>query len=260
LRCPPLWCYDDDMPSITRFLRNRYLAARLLLGDPSGYRTLTRIRRDRLTFLGKAALVELYETVRQVEQAQLPGVLVEMGCALGGSALAIAQAKTQTRSLFLFDVFDMIPPPSPRDGADAHARYAEITAGRADGIEGKEYYGYQTDLLDRVIETFHGYGFAPKPHQIHFVQGTYETTLAHYLNEPVALAHIDCDWYDSVTVCLEEIAPRLVVGGTLVIDDYFEWSGCRQAVDDYFADKQDQFIFRTRSRLHITRRADPTSD
>ena len=30
-------------------------------------------------------------------------------------------------------------------------------------------------------------------------------------------------------------------GGVLVIDDYDSWSGCRRAVDEYFADKKDRF-------------------
>ena len=73
-------------------------------------------------------------------------------------------------------------------------------------------------------------------------------------DEPVALAHIDGDWYNSVKVCLDRIAPRLVPGGVLVIDDYDAWSGCRKAVDEWFAGKDDRFEFVRRERLHIERR------
>jgi asparagine synthase (glutamine-hydrolysing) len=40
----------------------------------------------------------------------------------------------------------------------------------------------------------------------------------------------------------------------LIIDDYYTWSGCRKAVDDYFADKKDGFGFCNKSRLHIIRK------
>jgi asparagine synthase (glutamine-hydrolysing) len=54
-----------------------------------------------------------------------------------------------------------------------------------------------------------------------------------HVSEPVALAHIDGDWYRSVMTCLRRIEPNLVPGGTLVIDDYRAWSGCKRAVDEY---------------------------
>jgi O-methyltransferase len=38
-----------------------------------------------------------------------------------------------------------------------------------------------------------------------------------------------------------------------VIDDYDRWSGCRKAVDEYFANKHDGYSFIRRSRLHIVR-------
>ena len=56
--------------------------------------------------------------------------------------------------------------------------------------------------------------------------------------------------------------PRLVPGGVLIIDDYSldntgnvdGYSGCRAAVDEYFADKRAAFEFEVRSRVHIVRR------
>ena len=84
-----------------------------------------------------------------------------------------------------------------------------------------------------------------------FFQGLFQDTL--HPAGPVALAHIDGDWYASVMTCLERIVPVLIPGGTLVIDDYHHWSGCRKAVDEYFADRRDQFAFVERSRLHIVR-------
>jgi asparagine synthase (glutamine-hydrolysing) len=72
------------------------------------------------------------------------------------------------------------------------------------------------------------------------------------VDEPVALAHVDGDWYQSTMVCLERIAPHLVEGGGIVIDDYFMWSGCREAVDEYFADRSGHLV-EHRAKVHIVR-------
>ena len=38
----------------------------------------------------------------------------------------------------------------------------------------------------------------------------------------------------------------------MVIDDYFMWSGCRTAVDEFLAGR-DEFRFERRSKLHVVR-------
>ena len=87
-------------------------------------------------------------------------------------------------------------------------------------------------------------------HNVELVRGLFEDTIR--LDEPVALAHLDGDWYESTMTCLTRIAPLLVSGGRIVLDDYYTWSGCRRAVDEYFADREG-FQFEHRSRLHVVR-------
>jgi asparagine synthase (glutamine-hydrolysing) len=150
----------------------------------------------------------------------------------------------------------MIPPPSERDGNDVHERYRVIAAGQATGIDGQPYYGYEDDLSDQVTATFSSMGCDVERHNVRMVQGSYAETLAPAgLDTSVALAHIDCDWYESVLTCLNAVAPRLSVGGIIVIDDYDSWSGCRSAVDEYFSTPRGNgFEFVRRERLHIIRR------
>jgi O-methyltransferase len=73
------------------------------------------------------------------------------------------------------------------------------------------------------------------------VPGRVEETLAFDLPDQIALLRLDTDWYESTKVSLEQLYPRLVPGGVLIIDDYGHWQGCRKAVDDYFY-KTDQKI------------------
>jgi asparagine synthase (glutamine-hydrolysing) len=232
-------------------LSNRYKLVRLRLSDSAGYSRVQCVRNRRLTYLSTSALLDLYWQVRGAELSARRGVLIEAGVALGGSAIVMASAKAPQRHLFLYDTFGMIPPPSGRDGQDAQERYHEIAMGAARGIRGDAYYGYEDDLLPKVRASFASCSLDPGDHNVRFVQGLYKETLT--VSEPVALAHVDSDWYDSVLVCLERIVPYLVKGGVLIIDDYEEWSGCRRAVDEYFRGRRDGFEFQMKSRLHIVR-------
>lgn len=237
-------------PARARFARRR----------PDVAEVIRRVRAERLTYLGADSLQELAEAV--IESTDLPGTIVEAGTALGGSGIVLAAAKEQQRPMRLYDVFGMIPPPSDRDGGDVHARYEAIAAGASKGIDGDTYYGYHEELLGEVRANFARLGFAPEHHNIEFIEGYYQDTMRGGIDLPVAIAHIDCDWYESVMTCLEALTPSLVVGGRLVFDDYGTWSGCTLAVDEFFArpENADQFEWlQNRTRLHIRRIADAES-
>jgi Macrocin-O-methyltransferase (TylF) len=209
------------------------------------------VRKRHLTYLGYDALSDLERTVRRLEAEKVPGIIVEAGCALGGSAVVLGMTKQPDRPLHVYDVFGMIPPPSELDGADIHARYQTIVKGESSGIGGDRYYGYTDDLRHKVANTLRSFGLDLEACRIDLVQGLFQDTLQ--IDGPVALAHIDADWYESVRTCLERIEPHLSPGGVLVIDDYDHWSGCRKAVDEYFANKRDRYSFIRCSRLHIVR-------
>jgi O-methyltransferase len=228
----------------------KYRLQRLLRGGTP--EIARRVRAKKLTYLSKRALDDLYYSVRKLEAKDIEGAIIEAGCALGGSAIVLAAAKTPERALYVYDVFGMIPPPSDADGEDVHQRYEEIAAGKSAGIQGDAYYGYEENLLDKVRNSFADCGVPAEQNRVQLVEGLFEDTLR--VDGPVALAHIDGDWYQSVMTCLQRIEPHLQPGGSLVIDDYQSWSGCRKAVDEYFADKQEKYRFVMKARLHIVRR------
>lgn len=214
--------------------------------------TVRQVRKRRLTYLGYDALSDLERAVHRLDAAGVPGIIVEAGCALGGSTVVLGLAKRPDRPLRAYDVFGLIPPPSEVDGDDVQARYRAVVQGESRGIGGDKYYGYEDNLRDKVANTLRSFGLDLEARRIELIQGLFQDTLL--LEEPVALAHIDADWYESVRTCVERIEPRLSRGGVLVIDDYDHWSGCRRAVDEYFADKRDRYQFVRRARLHIIRR------
>jgi O-methyltransferase len=220
------------------------------LRRPDVRRSIEGVRAKRLSFLSPEKLMDLADAVIDAERQGLAGAVVEAGTALGGSAIVLASAKSTDRPMWIFDAFGMIPPPSEQDGPDVHARYEEIASGKSAGLSEDLYYGYRTDLLGEVRRSFVEFGLTPESHNVTFVKGCYEETM--HIDFPVAVAHIDCDWYESVSTCLEAIEPWLVPGGRFVIDDYFSWSGCAKAVDEFFAGRAG-YTFVQKGRLHIVK-------
>jgi asparagine synthase (glutamine-hydrolysing) len=220
--------------------------------DSSSFHVVRRVRKEKLSYLDTPALLDLHSRVAQLERDRRPGIIIEAGCALGGSAMVITAAKNPSRAFYVYDAFGMIPPPSSRDGRDAHERYAQIATGTSGGIKGDPYYGYEQDLFERVKKTFDAFDYPLDQNNILLVKGLFSDTLL--VAEPVALAHLDCDWYDSVMTCLQRIVPHLVRGGALILDDYDDWSGCRAAIDDFFRGRESEFEFVFHSRLHVIRK------
>jgi len=205
-----------------------------------------------LSYSEREVLVELAKTALEIERDRVPGIFVEAGCALGGSALVLAAAKAKTRPFLVYDVFGMIPPPSERDGQDVHERYKVIASGKATGIGDQQYYGYEKNLAEKVKKTFENFQIPITNNNIELIQGLYKDIMI--IKQQVALAHIDCDWYESVLTCLTRIEPMNVSGGTIIIDDYYAWSGCTEAVDSYFAKRPgNSYRFMRKRRLHIVK-------
>ncbi len=244
--------YSRCLLRINTMLNNLYRHAKRSLLTRALPPVIRSVRAESLTYLDDTALEDLYNEVRALETEGRDGILIEAGCALGGSAIVIATAKSPQRPFFVYDVFDMIPAPSEHDDPDVHERYDVIRSGQSEGIGGHKYYGYEENLLNIVIDNFRRHRVPVDANSVHLIQGPFEERLR--VTEPVALAHIDGDWYESVMTSLQRIEPHLTQRGVLVIDDYDAWSGCRKAVDQYFSDKRDRYQFIRKARLHIVPR------
>lgn len=199
--------------------------------SPADRELIARIRSKNLTYLSDSKLASLTNTCRAIEESNLPGIFLEAGCALGGSTILIASLKRAERPLFTYDVFGMIPPPTNEDTQDVHDRYQTIVEGKSKGIGGDKYYGYEEDLYEIVQSNLKSFGIDCEKQCVSLVQGLLQDTMT--IDSPVAFAHIDVDWYDPVKTSLERIFPYLTLGGSIILDDYHDWGGCRKATDEY---------------------------
>ena len=213
---------------------------------------IARIRDDKLSYCGKPKLENIAEAVLAVRQAGIRGDYLEAGVALGGSAILLSKIKPKEAKLTLYDVFGMIPAPGENDGEDAHKRYEEIRSGQSAGLGGMTYYGYVENLIDVVKRNLCDAGLNLEFDKIECVPGLFEDTLRP--TAPIAFAHVDCDWFDSVKVCIDRISPHLSKGGIIIFDDYSSYSGCRSAVDEWLEkDIRFERLFHRRS-LAVVRR------
>ncbi|MDK1494620.1 TylF/MycF/NovP-related O-methyltransferase [Sinorhizobium sp. 7-81] len=87
-------------------------------------------------------------------------------------------------------------------------------------------------------------------------KGLFEHTLPAAGIENIAFVHIDCDWYDPVSYCLNSLADRISPHGVILIDDYHDYEGCRTATNEFlrarpdFAFEDGENVILRRTRLN----------
>jgi 4-amino-4-deoxy-L-arabinose transferase-like glycosyltransferase len=174
------------------------------------------------TMLSYPRMSLLHDLARRLEETRLPGSIVECGSWNGGSAglMAFPSRGRPERQVWLFDSWEGLPAPAH---SDVHC------SGRA-GEKG-EASGSEAAVLRLLFQRL-----KLEPARIHLVKGWFRETMPSRkaLVGPIALLHLDCDWYESVKYCLEEWYDQVQESGFVVIDDYGEWQGCRRAVDEFF--------------------------
>lgn len=203
--------------------------------------TARSVQRDGLTYLPDEKFRRIESAVLRILERQVPGDIVEFGIALGGSAIVLAEMSSGSgRDFHGFDLFGMIPEPtSVKDDVKSKERYKVIASGKSEGINGSLYYGYRSDLYEEVCASFRRYGLSVDGKRIVLHKGLFEDTLPQYKRGMIAFAHVDCDWYDPVTFCLDNIADRIAHGGAIILDDYNDYGGCRTATHEFLARRHD---------------------
>jgi O-methyltransferase len=178
----------------------------------------------------------LCHAVRYVTKHNIPGDIVECGVWRGGSMMAAALTllgeHDLTRTLYLFDTFEGMPPPADIDRAAGSGRSASLLLEEAD--ESSLIWAHA--LLEDVCANLASTNYPAD--RIRFIRGRVEDTIPTEAPEKIAVLRLDTDWYASTRHELIHLYPRLSVGGVLVIDDYGHWEGARKAVDEYINDNR----------------------
>lgn len=178
-------------------------------------------------------LLALDEAIDYITRQQINGAVVECGVWRGGSSMMMAKALlkrgVQSRSVYLYDTYEGMSEPTADDislhGSQAEKKYdSTIKDGHSDWC-----YASIEDVRQNMEST--GYS----ADSIHYVKGKVEDTIPSTIPEKIAILRLDTDWYESTKHEMEQLYPRLVSGGVLIIDDYGHWQGAKKAIEEYFA-------------------------
>lgn len=185
----------------------------------------------------------VYSAVRHIAGSGIPGAIVECGVWRGGCMMLAAltmQKEMEERQIFLFDTFAGMTKPTERDtgpgGLEAIAmwrRHRQVDGGDWLAVPLEEVRSNlaQTDYPESLLT---------------FVQGDVLETIPKEAPDEIALLRLDTDWYESTRHELEHLYPRLAPGGVLIVDDYGQWRGAKDAVDEYLSTLDDPpFMMRT---------------
>jgi O-methyltransferase len=204
----PLGELYDIAPSVRELpeLRDYRRAARLWRALRAGGYTMIGCRRGRT----------LRRLARDCDANGVPGALVDCGTYNGGSAVMMSTG-APGRDVFAFDSFEGLPEAGPRDPERAHGWTGRLPASE-----------------EKVQEAFRRFA---RPERLNVVKGWFEDTFPGAAERigSVAVLHADGDWYESIKLTLETFYPRVSSGGYVVIDDYNDWQGAKEAVDEYRA-------------------------
>ena len=170
---------------------------------------------------GNKRLQNIQTLAEDIFTNNTPGDFIETGVWRGGSCIfmsAILRAYGITdRSVYVCDSFEGLPPPKeheyPADRGDTHHTAPFLAVG-----------------LEQVQTNFEGYDLLTD--QVKFVKGWFSDTLPTLEVEKLALLRLDGDMYESTIVALENLYPKLSVGGYVIVDDY-GLPNCRRAIADY---------------------------
>ena len=170
---------------------------------------------------GNKRLQNIQTLAEDIFDNNIPGDFIETGVWRGGSCIfmsAILRAYGITdRDVYVCDSFEGLPPPKeheyPVDRGDTHHTAPFLAVG-----------------LEQVQTNFEGYDLLTS--QVKFVKGWFSDTLPGLEVEKLALLRLDGDMYESTIVALENLYPKLSVGGYVIVDDY-GLPNCRRAIADY---------------------------
>jgi Macrocin-O-methyltransferase (TylF) len=173
-------------------------------------------------------LLAHYEFFRRT--VELPGAIVECGVFKGASLVRWATFRqlfggAHSKPILGFDVFGHFP--ETECPADKPVRERFIEAAGNESIS--------VDQLEEVLEQ-KGVG-----QNIELVKGDITTTVPKHVEAhpelAVSLLNLDTDIYEPAVTILEQLWPRLVPGGILLLDDFGVFPGETAAVNEFFADR-----------------------
>ncbi len=178
----------------------------------------------------------VYAAVKYLARNETPGDMVECGVWRGGSTMmtlrTLLSCGDSTREVYLYDTFEGMPSPSERDVSlyDGRSAQQKWDQHQRDGYNA---WGYAS--LEEVDRNLRRTGYPME--RLHLVKGMVEQTIPATIPGGIALLRLDTDFYDSTYHEFVHLYPLVASGGVVIIDDYGDWQGSREATDRYLTEQ-----------------------
>lgn len=167
---------------------------------------------------------------------ELPGDICEFGVAQGETSLLLAnEIINSEKKLHLFDSFQGLPVPSPKDVLKDDI----FSLGKIESYKGTMAYS-----KNHVIERLHSIKFPENRYVIH--EGFIENIIIKRTNFPhsVSFAYVDFDFYEPIKIVLQFLDEVTSSGAIIIVDDYnFFSEGVKTAVDEFMMLHQESYLF-----------------
>jgi len=174
-------------------------------------------------------LLAHYELFKMV--SNIPGAIVECGVFKGASLARFAMFRelfenTHSKKIIAFDTFGKFP--KTKFSQDENELKLFLKEAGKESISKPQLMEV---LKKKKIEK-----------NIELVKGDITKTVPHYLKSHpelrISLLNLDTDVYEPAVTILENLYPRIVKGGVLILDDYGIFPGETKAAEEYFKDKK----------------------
>ncbi len=176
------------------------------------------------SMIGQVRLRQLQQAAERVIAEGIPGDFIETGVWRGGACIllrAVLQVLgVRDRRVWLADSFAGLPAPDaeryPADAGQILHTYPALAVSAADVRANFARFG----LLDA---------------QVVFLEGWFRDTLPSAPIDKLAILRLDGDLYESTIDALSALYDKVSPGGYVIVDDYFVFPCCKDAVDDFRA-------------------------
>lgn len=172
------------------------------------------------TMIGYLRLTNIESCINEIIKNNIEGDFIETGVWKGGACIYMkAVSKNALKNkVFVADSFCGVPPPdTDRYAQDTGDPHHTIDSLRISAERVKEYFKQYNCLDENVV----------------FLEGIFKDTLPQLdKDQKFSLVRLDGDMYSSTMDALDNLYPKLSVGGYIIIDDY-ALVRCKQAVTDY---------------------------
>lgn len=170
------------------------------------------------TMVGHRRLDNVQACIEDVLKNNVEGDFIETGAWRGGVTIfmraLLKDHGVTDRNVWVADSFEGLPAPKTK----------------GDGYDLSEVQILKVSI-EQVKDNFMKFGLLDD--QVKFLKGWFCDTLPNAPIQKLAILRLDGDMYSSTMDALKNLYPKVSKGGYVIVDDYYSWPSCQQAVTDY---------------------------